>query len=95
MVAPSHVLQEDGHERPTGDFDTRAPCLDTAAAQLLADIAGLPMIVQVWHRAMEVVWPRGVAAAETEIVDAVISAGGERFDRPRFAVGLRPHPPGA
>ena len=44
----------------------------------LADIAGLPMIVHVWHRAMEADCGRVVvAAAETEIVDAVISAGGE------------------
>ena len=44
----------------------------------LADIAGLPMIVQVLHRAMEADCGRVVvAAAETEIVDAVISAGGE------------------
>ena len=44
----------------------------------LADIAGLPMIVQVWHRAMEAKCGRVVvAAAEAEIVDAVTSAGGE------------------
>ena len=44
----------------------------------LADIAGLPMIVQVWHRAMEADCGRVVvAAAEAEIVDAVTSAGGE------------------
>ena len=44
----------------------------------LANIAGLPMIVQVWLRAVEADCGRVVvAAAETEIVDAVISAGGE------------------
>lgn len=44
----------------------------------LADIHGLPMIVQVWKRAMEAkVGPVLVAAAEQEIVDAVRKAGGE------------------
>ena len=44
----------------------------------LADIAGLPMIVQVWHRAMEARCGRVVvAAAEAEIVDAITLAGGE------------------
>ena len=44
----------------------------------LEDIAGLPMIVQVWHRAMEAKCGRVVvAAAEAEIFDAVTSAGGE------------------
>lgn len=44
----------------------------------LADIAGLPMIVQVWQRAMESACGRVVvAAAEDEIVEAVTSAGGE------------------
>ncbi len=44
----------------------------------LADIQGLPMIVQVWKRAMEAgVGPVLVAAAEQEIVDAVAKAGGQ------------------
>jgi len=44
----------------------------------LADIHGEPMIVHVWRRAMEAKVGRvAVAAAETEIVDAVRKAGGE------------------
>ena len=44
----------------------------------LADIHGVPMIVQVWRRAMEAKVGRvAVAAAEREIVDAVTHAGGE------------------
>jgi 3-deoxy-manno-octulosonate cytidylyltransferase (CMP-KDO synthetase) len=44
----------------------------------LADICGLPMIVQVWHRAMAAQCGRVVvAAAEPEVADAVIEAGGE------------------
>lgn len=44
----------------------------------LADICGAPMIVQVWRRAMEAKSGRvAVAAAEREIVDAVVRAGGE------------------
>lgn len=44
----------------------------------LADICGAPMIVQVWRRAMEAKSGRvAVAAAEREIVDAVVHAGGE------------------
>ena len=43
----------------------------------LANLHGQPMIVQVWHRAMEAdVGPVIVAAAEPEIVDAVEQAGG-------------------
>jgi 3-deoxy-manno-octulosonate cytidylyltransferase (CMP-KDO synthetase) len=43
----------------------------------LADICGRPMIVQVWHRAMEAkVGPVVVAAAEAAIADAVTAAGG-------------------
>lgn len=43
----------------------------------LADICGVPMIVQVWRRAMEAeVGPVVVAAAEPEIVEAVEQAGG-------------------
>lgn len=43
----------------------------------LADIAGVPMIVQVLRRAEEArIGPVLVAAAETEIVDAVTAAGG-------------------
>lgn len=56
----------------------------------LADINGLPMIVQVWRRAMEAgIGPVLVAAAEPEIVQAVESAGGT-------AVLTRPdHPSGS
>ena len=44
----------------------------------LEDIHGVPMIVQVWRRAMEAKAGRvAVAAAEREIVDAVTHAGGE------------------
>jgi 3-deoxy-manno-octulosonate cytidylyltransferase (CMP-KDO synthetase) len=43
----------------------------------LADIAGEPMIVQVWRRAMEArLGPVCVAAGEAEIVEAVTRAGG-------------------
>jgi 3-deoxy-manno-octulosonate cytidylyltransferase (CMP-KDO synthetase) len=43
----------------------------------LADICGLPMIVQVWRRAMEAgIGPVCVAAGEAEIVSAVKEAGG-------------------
>ncbi len=56
----------------------------------LADICGLPMIVQVWRRAMEAdVGPVVVACAEEEIHDAVVEAGGQ-------AVLTRPdHPSGS
>ena len=44
----------------------------------LADIGGVPMIVQVWRRAVEAaVGPVLVAAADTAIVDVVRAAGGE------------------
>lgn len=44
----------------------------------LADIHGVPMIVQVWRRAQEAEVGRVVVAAgEREIVDAVVAAGGE------------------
>ena len=44
----------------------------------LADICGAPMIVQVWRRAVEAGVGRVVvAAAESEIADAVQAAGGE------------------
>lgn len=44
----------------------------------LADIAGQPMIVQVWRRACEACLGRVVvAAAEREIAEAVVAAGGE------------------
>ncbi|MCA1973564.1 MAG: 3-deoxy-manno-octulosonate cytidylyltransferase [Caenispirillum sp.] len=44
----------------------------------LADIAGRPMIVQVWQRALEAaVGPVLVACAEPEIAEAVRAAGGE------------------
>ncbi len=43
----------------------------------LADIAGAPMIVQVWRRAIEAeVGPVIVACAEEEIAEAVTAAGG-------------------
>lgn len=43
----------------------------------LADICGLPMIVQVWRRAMEArLGPVCVAAAEAEIAEAVTKEGG-------------------
>jgi 3-deoxy-manno-octulosonate cytidylyltransferase (CMP-KDO synthetase) len=44
----------------------------------LADVAGAPMIVQVWRRATEAdIGPVVVGAAEQVIVDAVRAAGGE------------------
>ncbi|MFM2129369.1 MAG: 3-deoxy-manno-octulosonate cytidylyltransferase [Pseudomonadota bacterium] len=44
----------------------------------LADILGLPMIVQVWRRAMEAgIGPVWVACAEAEIARAVTAAGGQ------------------
>lgn len=44
----------------------------------LADIAGAPMIVQVWRRAREAdVGPVVVACAETAVLEAVRDAGGE------------------
>jgi len=44
----------------------------------LAEIAGAPMIVQVWRRAMEAdVGPVVVACAEQAIADAVAAAGGD------------------
>ncbi len=44
----------------------------------LADICGLPMIVQVWHRAMEADCGRVVvAASEVEVADAIQAVGGE------------------
>ncbi len=44
----------------------------------LADIAGVPMIVHVWRAAMQAaLGPVLVAAAEPEIAQAVMSAGGE------------------
>ncbi len=53
----------------------------------LADIAGQPMIVQVWKRAMEAdIGPVVVAAGEAAIVEAVHAAGGQavltRSDHP-------------
>jgi 3-deoxy-manno-octulosonate cytidylyltransferase (CMP-KDO synthetase) len=56
----------------------------------LAEIAGAPMIVQVWRRAMEAeIGPVVVACAEAEIADAVTRAGGH-------AVLTRPdHPSGS
>jgi len=43
----------------------------------LADIGGVPMIVQVWRRAMEAgLGPVWVAAGDPEIVEAVTKAGG-------------------
>ncbi len=44
----------------------------------LADIAGKPMIVRVWEQAMKAgIGPVAVAAAEPEIVAAVVGAGGQ------------------
>ncbi len=44
----------------------------------LADICGLPMIVQVWKRAMEAnIGPVVVAAAEAEIAEVITRAGGQ------------------
>lgn len=56
----------------------------------LADIHGLPMIAQVWRRAVEAdLGPVVVACAEPEIADAVTAAGGR-------AVLTRPdHPSGS
>src|SRR5262249_1340458 len=56
----------------------------------LADICGAPMIVHVWRRGVEAAIGRVVvAAAESEIVEAVRAAGGE-------AVLTRPdHPSGS
>jgi len=56
----------------------------------LADIGGVPMIVQVWRRAIEAaVGPVIVACAEQEIAAAVVDAGGA-------AVMTRPdHPSGS
>lgn len=56
----------------------------------LLDIAGQPMIVQVWRRAMEAdIGPVAVAAGEPAIVEAVTAAGGR-------AVLTRPdHPSGS
>ncbi|CCQ72097.1 3-deoxy-manno-octulosonate cytidylyltransferase [Magnetospira sp. QH-2] len=56
----------------------------------LADIHGEPMIVQVWHRAMEAdLGPVVVACAEVEIAEAIEKAGGQ-------AVLTRPdHPSGS
>ena len=56
----------------------------------LADIAGVPMIVHVWRRAMEAnVGPVVVACAEQEIVDAVTAAGG------RAVITAPDHPSGS
>ncbi|MDP7603587.1 MAG: 3-deoxy-manno-octulosonate cytidylyltransferase [Alphaproteobacteria bacterium] len=45
--------------------------------KVLADIAGVPMIVQVWRRAMEAEVGRVVVAcAEAEVAEAVAGAGG-------------------
>ncbi len=56
----------------------------------LADIAGVPMIVHVWRRAMEAdIGPVVVACAEQEIIDVIASAGGR-------AVATAPdHPSGS
>lgn len=44
----------------------------------LADIHGTPMVVHVWRRAIEAdVGPVVVAAADTAIAEAIVSAGGE------------------
>jgi len=55
----------------------------------LADIAGTPMIVRVWRQAMRAnAGPVLVAAAETEIVEAIRKAGGEAVPtEPELASG--------
>lgn len=55
----------------------------------LADIAGVPMIVQVWRRAMEtVLGPVVVACGDRAIFDAVRAAGGDAvMTRPDHASG--------
>jgi 3-deoxy-manno-octulosonate cytidylyltransferase (CMP-KDO synthetase) len=55
----------------------------------LAEIAGVPMIVQVWRRAMEAaLGPVVVACGDREIFDAVRAAGGEAvMTRPDHASG--------
>jgi 3-deoxy-manno-octulosonate cytidylyltransferase (CMP-KDO synthetase) len=55
----------------------------------LAEIAGRPMIVQVWRRAVEAgIGPVLVAAAEPEIAAAVAAAGGEaELTRPEHPSG--------
>lgn len=80
MTQPSHPIVV----IPARMASTRLP------GKPLADIHGLPMIVQVWRRAMEAkIGPVLVAAAEREIVAAVERAGGK-------AVLTRPgHPSGS
>ena len=58
----------------------------------MVDIAGEPMIVHVWRRAMQAEAGRVVVAADTdEIVAAVRAAGGEaRADARRSRLGFRP-----
>ena len=60
------------------------------ADKVLADIAGVPMVVQVWRRAAEAAVGRAVVACDDQaIFDAVVGAGGE-------AVMTRPdHPSGS
>ncbi len=55
----------------------------------LADIGGVPMIVQVWRRAREAdIGPVVVAAADAAIVEAVRAAGGEALlTRPDHPTG--------
>src|SRR5512145_3105977 len=55
----------------------------------LADIAGEPMIVQVWRRAIEADCGPVVVATDAETVrDAVVGAGGEAvMTRPDHATG--------
>lgn len=74
------------HGRGAGVTAPRAPLVvipaRLAATRLpnkpLAEIAGAPMIVQVWRRAVEAdVGPVLVAAADQAIVEAVRGAGGE------------------
>lgn len=56
----------------------------------LADIAGAPMIVQVWRRALEAdVGPVVVACGEREIADAITGAGG------RAVMTFPDHPSGS
>lgn len=57
--------------------------------KVLTDIAGAPMIVQVWRRAMEAEVGRVVVAcAEAEVAEVVASAGGvTRLTKPDHASG--------
>ena len=62
----------------------------------LAEIAGVPMIVHVWRRAVAAgVGPVVVACGDREIAEAVEAAGGRAvMTDPAAADRLRPHPRG-